>query len=115
MKGYQAKSTQLSILSVDAGEKHQRQIAPIFFIPDDTLIVADKIPAAIDNQFALINLHTLNMMRGVTVNDIHARLSNQSPGKLRMFFRNFVAPVTTPMNGYHNKILRLLYLLNLLF
>src|SRR5262249_27413597 len=78
---------------IDAGKVHQSQVASIFFVAADTLIVVQEIAAAIKDEPVTINLDALWMMRRVTVYDGHASVVDERMRKSLLGIRNLVAPI----------------------
>lgn len=43
-------------------------------MPGDPFIIVQKVATAVKNKFFFINFDSLHMVRGMTVNDVSARL-----------------------------------------
>lgn len=72
----------------------------------DALIVVDKVAAAVDDELAPINLQSLGVMGRVTVDDIGTGLVDQLVSERYLTLANVVTPVTAPMYGRDDDIVR---------
>ena len=59
---YEPQLLQPSVQGVDVGEVHQSEVAAIFPVAADPLVVGDEIAAAIDDQFLPVHFHPFYMM-----------------------------------------------------
>ena len=81
----------------DIHEIHKRQIAAIFFVPADPLIIIEEIAATIENEPLVVDFDGLRMMRGMAMNDRHVRPVDEGACEELLFGGDFVAPIRSPM------------------
>lgn len=74
------------------GQVHEDQIAAIFLVTGDSLVIVDEVAAAVEDEPVAIHLNGPRMMRGMAVNNIDSPL-DQSMSEPDMVGRDLVSPV----------------------
>jgi hypothetical protein len=93
LQGNQSERMEASAGRIQVGEIHQRQVVTVALVTTDPFIVVQKITAAIENETISINFDRSRMMRRMPVNDRHACLVDESPGKNLLLIRNVISPI----------------------
>jgi hypothetical protein len=66
-------------------------------VPANSLVVIDKVPAAIEDEPVTIDLDRKRMMRRVAVDNVDAAV-DQPARKSDVLSRRFVSPIAAPMD-----------------
>ncbi len=98
LHGYHAHLDKPAGGELKTGEIHQGEVVAILLIPFNPFVVVEKVPTAVKDYPALVELDSLGMVGGVAVNDINPRIIDKSMGKMSLHGGNSIAPVSPPMN-----------------
>ena len=63
LEGYRLKSEKIPTRCVDVSEIHDGEVAAVFLVTPDTLIIIEEIAAAVQNKPAAVDLDRLRVMR----------------------------------------------------
>ncbi len=104
----------MRVARVDRWEVHEHQVAAVAIVTLDAFVVIDEVAASVEDRFPLVDLDSLGVVRGMTVDDIDTGLIDQLVGEGSLVRRDFVTPVAPPVNGRHDDVVVLAGCANLL-
>ena len=86
------------------GKYINTKIIPECLVAVNAFIVVQKVAASEKDQFAIVNLNSLWVMRGVTPDDVDAGLVDQSMRKGALIAGNVIPPIPAPVERRHKDV-----------